>query len=313
MGFRMKALLGFIFGAVILSMSNVTLAGPDVPTKAPNLNISTSRHNLTQSFLGATAVIMDTARNNYGEVCVYCHTPHGANTTISAPLWNRTKPQSTYKTYNQLGTSTITQPFDQPGRNSLTCLSCHDGTIAIDSIINMPGSGKFNQAQESAVDLGFLSTWTNPSGTQAGHQTMGNSGVGCMICHAQGVTGDLFPSAPDLSIVYIGTDLTNDHPVGVRFPTSSNNGRMYNPDFNVPVEIGKMAFFDGNGDGVAQPREVRLYDSGNGFRVECASCHDPHGVPGASGKLNPTFLRVSNNTPGATNPGSTLCLTCHTK
>ena len=51
-----------------------------------------------------------------------------------------------------------------------------------------------------------------------------------------------------------------------------------------------------------------FYDSGNGFRVECASCHDPHGVPAKGGGpfFNKTFMRVSND-------GSDLCLTCHIK
>ena len=48
---------------------------------------------------------MDTQRNNYGEVCVYCHTPHGANRTLAAPLWNRTNVATTYQTYNLLNTS----------------------------------------------------------------------------------------------------------------------------------------------------------------------------------------------------------------
>ena len=37
----------------------------------------------------------------------------------------------TYQTYDLLGTSSLTQPVSQPGVNSLTCLSCHDGTLAI--------------------------------------------------------------------------------------------------------------------------------------------------------------------------------------
>jgi hypothetical protein len=69
-----------------------------------------------------------------------------------------------------------------------------------------------------------------------------------------------------------------------------------------------VKFFDLNGNGRPDTREVRVYDSGDGFEVECASCHDPHGVPsaGAGSSFIPTFLRVAN-------AGSALCLTCHTK
>ena len=56
------------------------------------------------------------------------------------------------------------------------------------------------------------------------------------------------------------------------------------------------------------PDEVRFYDTGDGFEVECASCHDPHGVPsdGAGSTFNPAFLRVANSE-------SNLCLSCHVK
>lgn len=51
-----------------------------------------------------------------------------------------------------------------------------------------------------------------------------------------------------------------------------------------------------------------LFDTGDGHEVECASCHDPHGVgPGPGGSGNPfnrTFLRVANG-------ASALCLACH--
>ena len=122
----------------------------------------------------------------------------------------------------------------------------------------------------------------------------------------------------------IGTDLRNDHPVGVLFPD------VFTPvtDFNEPnVKLpGEMAFFDTNGNNRADPDEVRLYDSGEGYEVECASCHDPHGVPsGGSGtntRFSPSFLRVNNgigsinhdgNAGIVSNGPSALCLTCHTK
>lgn len=54
--------------------------------------------------------------------------------------------------------------------------------------------------------------------------------------------------------------------------------------------------------------DIRMYGVGTDSRVECASCHDPHGVPsaGPGSTFNPTFLRKPNI-------GSTVCLTCHTK
>jgi mono/diheme cytochrome c family protein len=306
MKIQFRVLFGAALGAGMLAAGFGAFAGGDVPTKATNLSISTSRHNLTQSFLGANAAIMNTGRNDYGEVCVYCHTPHGANTKLAAPLWNRTFKGNTYKTYADLGTSTLTQPVGQPGINSLTCLSCHDGTTAIDSIINMPGSGRYQQSQETSVDANFLNTWS-PSTT--GHMTMGD-GIGCQTCHQSAGVGDIFPAAADLSVVYIGTDLSNDHPVGIRFPMDAY--AVDNVDFNVPNKVNSLVFFDSDGNGRMDAKNVRLYQPNGVFRVECASCHDPHGVPsnGPGTVFNPTFLRVANNTPGK---GSALCLTCHAK
>ena len=53
---------------------------------------------------------------------------------------------------------------------------------------------------------------------------------------------------------------------------------------------------------------ANAFESGDGFEVECGSCHDPHGVPsgGNGSAFLPTFLRV-------TNAGSAVCLTCHNK
>ncbi|MGE5623043.1 MAG: hypothetical protein ACM3WS_07810 [Bacillota bacterium] len=139
-------------------------AAGDLPTKFSNQgSIANTRHNLTQrqNAGGPTGAMMDNYRNDYGEVCVYCHTPHGANTTITLPLWNRTIKATMYTTYNQLGTSTLTQTVAQPGNNSLACLSCHDGQSAVDSIINMPGSVRYLKSQETTQNDSFLNAWSN--------------------------------------------------------------------------------------------------------------------------------------------------------
>jgi len=117
----------------------------------------------------------------------------------------------------------------QPNNQSKLCLSCHDGTVAIDSY----------------------------------------GGI---------TTGTIFinSAAP----VNIGTDLSNDHPVSFTYNTA-------------------LATADGElRDPTATPAVSALLFSG---RVECASCHDPHGVTGVT-----KLLRMSN-------ASSALCLTCHIK
>lgn len=286
----------------------LAMADTDLPTKFSNTgSIGNTRHNLTQrqtSGGGPVGVTMDSYRNDYGEVCVYCHTPHGANGTVpAAPLWNRTVKATVYQTYDLLNTASLTQQVSQPGVNSLTCLTCHDGQTAVDSIINMPGSGRYRKEQEISENTAFLNEWNNARGPDAAaHARL--SGAECLACHSAGA-GIVGANATDFSAFAIGTDLRNDHPVGIRYPTEAGPGT----DFKDPPRKGtRLAFFDANGNNRADASDIRMYDTGDGYEVECASCHDPHGVPsaGPGSVFNPTFLRVSN-------VGSGVCLTCHTK
>ncbi len=298
-----------IIVALVLLMSalGVAYAAGDLATKFSNRgSIGNTRHNLTQrqaSGGGPSGSIMDNYRNDYGEICVYCHTPHGANTTTNLPLWNRTMKVTNYTTYNQLGTQTLQGEVSQPGNNSLACLSCHDGQTAIDSIINMPGSGGYMQSQETTQNDSFLNTWTNPRGQNASVHMRLTQGE-CLACHSPGA-GVLGAGAPDFTVAAIGTDLRNDHPVGVTFPTKNGPGT----DFNTPSGTqGVARFFDTNNSGRMDSGDIRLYVTNGKAQVECASCHDPHGVPsaGRDSDFFPTFLRVSNT-------GSSLCMTCHAK
>ncbi len=297
---------------VALSASLLLAALPvradvDLPSKFSNIgSVGNTRHNLTQrqaSGGGPAGVTMDAYRNDYLEVCVYCHTPHGANRTVAAPLWNRTMKTTTYQTYDLLNTTSLTQTVTQPGINSLTCLSCHDGQTAVDSIINMPGSGRYLATQETTENTAFLNSWNNSRGPDATvHARL--SGAECLACHSSGA-GIVGAGATDFTAFAIGTDLRNDHPVGIRYPSTAGAGSDFK---DPPRKEALLAYFDNNGNSRADPNEIRLYNSGDGYEVECASCHDPHGVPsaGAGSVFNPTFLRV-------TNAGSAVCLTCHSK
>ena len=99
--------------------------------------------NLTKHNLGSSAGGLVTMRySGTGEICVFCHTPHGATTTATVPLWNRTLPAAGgYTTYNSLGTSSMDGATVAVGSVSIACLSCHDGASAINVMINTPGSG----------------------------------------------------------------------------------------------------------------------------------------------------------------------------
>lgn len=297
MQLRNLAMLSLIAGLLPVQSA---IAADDLPTKFSNQStIGNTRHNLTQrqaSGGGPNGSAMDQYRNDYQQVCVYCHTPHGANTNVALPLWNRTVRATTYTLYNQ---ATLSGAVSQPGANSLACLSCHDGQTAVDSIVNMPGSGGYSEAQKTGQNNAFLDTWNNTRGQDATVH-IGLKDGECLACHSSGA-GFLGAGAADFTVAAIGTDLTNDHPVGVKLPSGS--------DWNTPGGTkGNIRYFDTDGDNALGKGDIRFYDTGEGPEVECASCHDPHGVPsGAAGsKFNTTFLRVENT-------GSAVCLTCHNK
>ncbi len=114
----------------------------------------------------------------------------------------------------------------------------------------------------------------------------------CMSCHDGTVAvGSLYNdpnafAAPDAvaipggSTAMLGTDLTNDHPVNFDYDAAQLL------DSELVASAGGMV------GGVAP-----LF----GTTMQCASCHDPHGVTGVD-----TFLLIDNT-------GSALCLTCHVK
>jgi predicted CXXCH cytochrome family protein len=73
------------------------------------------------------------------QVCIFCHTPHNSDrTVVEAPLWNHTLSKASYTPYTS---STMKAIPSQPNGISKLCLSCHDGTVAIDSYgTNTPAS-----------------------------------------------------------------------------------------------------------------------------------------------------------------------------
>jgi predicted CXXCH cytochrome family protein len=67
-------------------------------------------------------------------VCVFCHTPHNASTTAwMAPLWNRALPiENQYQMYQSPNfNAKVTIASSMPTGASRICLSCHDGTLAL--------------------------------------------------------------------------------------------------------------------------------------------------------------------------------------
>lgn len=228
--------------------------------------------------------------SNTTEVCVFCHTPHSANTSATAPLWNKSLPSSTYTRYSTLNSTTIDGTNATVGSVSLACLSCHDGSQAMDVMINKPGSGGYNAA-----------------GAQF------NSGSA--MSNAAGKTPML------------GTDISNDHPISIQYGgggwlASDSDGAalataLTDSSFHAGVKdtinSTPVWWIDTTG-GTTNARDktdIILYTRGAGTvgdpyqpYVECASCHDPHNADADTSKVS--FMRISN-------ASSAVCLACHDK
>lgn len=78
---------------------------------------------------------------NLNEVCIYCHTPHGAVTSASqVPLWNNTPAATVDATVYT--SATIDFAFNDASINltdARMCLSCHDSGVGV--LVNLPNVG----------------------------------------------------------------------------------------------------------------------------------------------------------------------------
>jgi predicted CXXCH cytochrome family protein len=109
------------------------------------------------------------------EICIVCHTPHNADASMTeAPLWNHATTTATYTMYSNANTLNGTVDAT-PNPVSKMCLSCHDGTTAIDSYggasgtillntTNFPGT-KANLGADLANDHPISISYTSTTAT----------------------------------------------------------------------------------------------------------------------------------------------------
>lgn len=81
-------------------------------------------------------LMLNTKGTALDEICIFCHAPHRnglpdiGNNNNDGPLWNHNLSTATYTPYTS---ATMKAVPGQPNGVSKLCLSCHDGTVAIDS------------------------------------------------------------------------------------------------------------------------------------------------------------------------------------
>ena len=271
-------------------------------------DVKSTKHNLSSSGPGPTKA----APGGTTQICVFCHTPHGANTSMGGPLWNRNEGSATYIGYDSLSLDAkdLTVQSDwsgQPLGSSKLCLSCHDGTIALGNVVNAPGSGL-----GSEILIG-------------------------------GVTGTKMPAGTDGYTRNLGGNLANDHPISVTYSTAltSRDGEL-RPLASMPMItntskhplVGVRTPREGSGignlvrEGITETRPVLPLEktgaSGAG-QVQCTTCHDPHikestltgSVNTITEERNIKFLRRNRfqmaAPTAAYSDNDIMCLACHQK
>jgi hypothetical protein len=181
------------------------------------------------------------------QTCAPCHTPHNAivkdqsGAVVAGPLWNHQLSNASYTMYETpQANGKTTGEVDQ---NSKLCLSCHDGTVALDSF------GGLNGTQQI------------------------------------GIAGNL------------GTDLSDDHPIGeTAIWPNPNPSYMVDPTLRTAKNI----------------MPLRPMADGR-LAVGCTSCHEPHNRAGTLHMLWVNNAGSGTTVDGRTVSGSLLCQNCHKK
>jgi predicted CXXCH cytochrome family protein len=111
--FPMRLVRGGLLAAVLL-LPGLTFAQ----------GIRNSVHDLSMSGTGGKWASQDT-----NQICIFCHAPHHALSTQY--LWNRNLPDgAAFSFYTSVSMDATAVAPKSP---SLRCLSCHDGSVAIDA------------------------------------------------------------------------------------------------------------------------------------------------------------------------------------
>jgi predicted CXXCH cytochrome family protein len=211
-------------GLLVLALVTVAVA----PTGA---DITGSAHDLADE-LGVD------------DLCFVCHTPHNAVDPAAsgldyAPLWNHEVGSTVYTLYSS---ATLDHTPGQPDGSSKLCLSCHDGSVAVDNFGGVTTGTIF--VSDAMFD--------GPPGSSVG-------------------------AARDF-----GTSLDNDHPVSFLYdPVATADPEIYPSTATTPIggTIASRLLVDGKvqcsschdvHDVDGNPHLLVIDNSGSGL---CLTCH----------------------------------------
>lgn len=191
-------------------------------------------------------------RSSVDKLCEHCHAPHNAR--VAVPLWNRANPTGTFLLYTSSATLRTAGAAKSAsiGAASISaqCLSCH-------------AARPNHQGDVTTV---------------VRDNTI-NAAIKADASYVAPATG--------LKSAGLGTDLTNDHPIGFSYATAITDRATVTGA--TPLQT----------QGYAESKGMKFFTTG-GFanQMECSSCHMVHNPN------NGYFLRIANT-------GSAVCRACH--
>jgi len=183
-----------------------------------------------------------------GEICVACHTPHGAVSSSVGPLWNRSQASQTYSPLYNSATFNM-GPTATPGAQSLACLTCHNGVAS--TLVNGSGPG------------------------------VGNAAL--YAINAAGTSGGIDNYSYANPFANIGLDLSNDHPIGFLYNAAADLQGNNFPTAVNGVIASVYPLYAGNMEcatchdvhNVANPGRDPVYflRASNAASALCTACH----------------------------------------
>ncbi|MBD1400674.1 hypothetical protein [Pelovirga terrestris] len=273
----------FAFGAT-------ALVATDADARAMANGIVGSAHDFTNNRDGSVALDAennlipnrDESWNYRGEICRVCHAPHDKGRTAwsswgeevgeTGLLWNHALSQTA--DYPMYASSSLEGEISNQviGKSKL-CLSCHDGTVALNAFDG--------QQDKPATDPDAVLIQSFSNGFTIGPGRTGSD-------------NDFLMGTHPISVAYAAGFYDENPKVG-------RNGGLHIPDGQVFGNLVKMT---------GAPTVDMVLEQG---MVQCHSCHDVHDskdVNAVGTRLNRAGQGLAENRGG---DPSGLCLSCHNK
>ena len=252
-----RLLSGLLFGLLMAGPVQVWAEENINATPADPMNrILGSKHDLTALNRRAGVEAMGgVAFSDYENACVYCHIPPEQENAEAVPGqiagWNRIRPvTSGYELYSS---RTFDSAPSRPNDISLLCLSCHDGTMAVDRIIHKPSG--WDSGNDMSLHMRLSATDDLNS---------------CGKCH------DGTSVAHSIEHKSLGTDLRNDHPISIRYAGLDLNIKGFRAADSPPGFKNGVRLFEGNIE-CATCHDIHNPDSPMLLRTSgdtlCNTCH----------------------------------------